>query len=419
MRIRTNSFAFTVFLSAVGGLTPLSIDMNLPALVAIGKSLHVSPAAAGLTLSFFLAGFGLGPVALGPLSDRFGRRPVLLAGTLVFSFAGTGCALAQSLPVLLLCRLLAGIGAGAGATLSLAIVRDLFDGITARVRLSYVSTVTTLAPMIAPTLGTIILSFAGWRTIYATLAVTGFVLLAVTAVGFAESLPRLDLTAIQPRYLMANYARFFRHPICRGYALVACLSFGGLFSYISSSPLVMMGVLGVSTAYYGWTFAATALGIMAGAFVNGKLSARAVPASTLLTIGLVTSVTASLAVVALAHSSWMSLGTLLPLLVLNSFCTGLIGPNSNQGALHPVPEIAGLAAAVLGSTRMLTGAFASLLIAFFYDGHTAHAMGTMMSLFSIAALGVYFGSVRPAERRAERIQRREEERLSLVVEEMT
>jgi DHA1 family bicyclomycin/chloramphenicol resistance-like MFS transporter len=198
MRIRTESFLFTLFLSALGGMTPLSIDMSLPALASIGQSLHVSAAAVGLTLSFFLAGFALGPVVLGPISDRFGRRPVLLAGTTLFAVAGTGCAVAHALPWLLFWRLLAGVGAGASATLALAIVRDLFDGITARVRLSYVSTVGTLAPMIAPTLGALILTHAGWRTIYGTLAVTGFILLAVITFGFEEPCPNPTRTRWSP-----------------------------------------------------------------------------------------------------------------------------------------------------------------------------------------------------------------------------
>src|SRR5271163_4761971 len=110
--IRPDSAAFIVLLSALGGLTPLSIDMGLPALQAVGRSLQVSPASAALTLSFFLAGFAFGPVVLGPLSDRFGRRPVLLAGCGLFSLAGLGCVVASSLPLLLFWRLLEGIGAG-------------------------------------------------------------------------------------------------------------------------------------------------------------------------------------------------------------------------------------------------------------------------------------------------------------------
>jgi DHA1 family bicyclomycin/chloramphenicol resistance-like MFS transporter len=403
MRLRPESFLFTVFLSALGGLTPLSIDMGLPALASLGHSLHVSPAAAGLTLSFFLAGFALGPLLLGPLSDRFGRRPVLLGGTLVFVLASAGCAGSHVLPWLLFWRMLSGIGAGASATLSLAIVRDLFDGIAARVKLSYVGTVGTLAPMIAPTLGALILGLAGWRAIYGTLAVLGSILLGVVALFFRESLAEPNLTALQPGRMAANYGWFLSRPVCLGYALTAALNFGALFSYVSSSPLVMMGVLGVSPAFYGWTFAATALGLMAGAFLNGKLSARAVPSSTLLTLSLSTSAAASLAILGVAHSPWAAVGTLLPLLVLNAVASGLVTPNATQGALHPVPEIAGVAAAIIGSSRMLTGALASVAVALIFDGRTAHAMGLMMSLFSLGALAAYFGVVRPAERRQTRL----------------
>jgi DHA1 family bicyclomycin/chloramphenicol resistance-like MFS transporter len=401
MRIRPQSFLFTLFLSALGGITPLSVDMGLPALAAIGWSLHVTAAQAGLTLSFFLAGFALGPIVLGPISDRFGRRPVLLAGTTLFAIAGTGCATAHALGWLLFWRLLAGVGAGAGATLSLAIVRDLFDGAVARVRLSYVSTVGTLAPMIAPTIGGLILIHGGWRMIYGVLAATGFILLAIIALGFEETLPKKHTHALEASRMVANFGRFLRHPLCLGYALTASLNFGGMFSYISSSPLVMMGVLRVSPTNYGWTFAATALGIMAGAFINGKLSGRGVPGPTLIAGGLIASTAASLAILGLAHTPWVSVATILPLLVLNSFCMGFIGPNTNQGAMHPLPDIAGLAAAIVGSGRMIVGAAASVIVSLIFDGRTAHAMGLTMSVFAVAALGVYFLFVRPAERNAE------------------
>jgi DHA1 family bicyclomycin/chloramphenicol resistance-like MFS transporter len=400
MRIRPQSFFFTLFLSALGGITPLSVDMGLPALAAIGHSLDVPAAAAGLTLSFFLAGFALGPIVLGPISDRFGRRPVLLGGTTLFALAGTGCAMADALPWLLFWRFWAGVGAGAGATLSLAIVRDLFDGVTARVRLSYVSTVGTLAPMIAPTIGALILVHAGWRAIYGVLAVTGFVLLAIIAFSFEETLARIHPHALEPRRLAANYGRFLGHPLCLGYTLTSALNFGGLFSYVASSPLVMMGVLHVSPTVYGWTFAGTALGIMAGAFINGKLSARGVPGPRLIAMGLIVSALASLSILGLAHTPLVAVVTLLPLLVINAFCIGFIGPNTFQGAMHPLPDIAGVAAATLGSGRMILGSFASALIAMTFDGRSAHAMGLVMSVFALAALAVYFLFVRPAERNA-------------------
>jgi MFS transporter, DHA1 family, multidrug resistance protein len=398
MRIRPDSVVFIILLSALGGLTPLSIDMGLPALQSIGHSLQVSPASAALTLSFFLIGFAFGPVVLGPLSDRFGRRPILLAGSSLFALAGIGCALSPSLSILLFWRLLEGIGAGAGSTLSLAVIRDLFDGATARVRLSYVATVGSIAPMIAPTLGAIVLGAFGWRAIYGFLATAGLVLVLSVFFGFAESHRKVDKTALQPAKLAANYARIFQNRICIGYALVASLNFGCMFSYISSSPLVMMGVLGVSPAYYGWTFAATALGIMAGAFTNGRLNARGIVPSTLLGFGLGLSTISALSLLAVSYSGWASVATLLPLLVLNTFSIGFIGPNASQGVMHLVPDIAGVASAVLGSTRMFAGAMAGVVVAFLFDNRTAHAMAESMTLFSVASLVVYWSVVRVAER---------------------
>jgi MFS transporter, DHA1 family, multidrug resistance protein len=398
VRIRPDSTAFIILLSALGGLTPLSIDMGLPALHSISRSLHVPPASAALTLSVFLVGFAFGPVVLGPLSDRYGRRPILLAGSSLFALAGVGCALAPSLSILLFWRLLEGIGAGAGSTLSLAVVRDLFDGATARVRLSYVGTVTSFAPMIAPTLGAIVLAWLGWRSIYGFLAGAGLVLVLAIFFGFAESHPRIDATALHPEKLAANYARIFRNRLCLGYTLVASLNFGCMFSYISSSPLVMMGVLGVSPTYYGWTFAATALGIMGGAFLNGRLNARGFSPHTLLNFGLCLSVISAVLLCMVSCSEWVAVATVLPLLMVNTFSIGFIGPNATQGVMHPVPEIAGVASAVLGSIRMLVGALAGVVVALLFDDLTAHAMAESMTLFSIASLAVYWGMVRPAER---------------------
>ena len=398
MRLRPESLAFLLFISALGGITPLSIDMGLPALEAIGRSLQIAPASAALTLSFFLVGFAFGPIVLGPLSDRFGRRPILLAGCALFVVAGIGCALTPSLPVLLFWRLLQGIGAGAGSTLSLAIVRDSFEGAAARAQLSYVSTVGAVAPMIAPILGAMVLALGGWRSIYGFLSVTGLALLLTVYFCFRETHHATDSTALHPRRLLANYARIFRNPISLGYTLVAALSFGCMFSYVSSSPLVMMSVLGVTPSAYGWTFAATAFGIMTGAFINGRLNTRGISGAALLQFGLTLSLATALVLLAISFSGYVSIATILPVLVLNTFCAGFIGANANHGVMHPMPDIAGVASAVLGSTRMLTGAAASVLISVIFDGHTAHAMAMAMTGFALASFAAYWLIVRVAER---------------------
>ncbi len=400
MRIRPESFLFIIFLSALGGLTPLSIDMGLPALHSIGTSLSVPPASVAMTLSLFLIGFAFGPTALGPISDCYGRRPVLLISTTLFVVAGLGCSTAGSLPWLLFWRLFQGIGAGGSSTLALAIVRDSYSGAEARQRLSYVATMGAFAPMIAPNLGAIVLGWFGWRAIYGSLAGAGLILLTTVWIGFRESNQRLDPTALQPRQLLRNYGRLFTNRTCLGYSLVLSLNFGSMFSYITSSPLVMMGVLHVSPSNYGWTFAATALGIMTGAFCNGRLTAWGYSRTQLLGFGLTLSNGSAGAIVALCLLNKVAVCTILPLLVLHTFCMGFIGPNATQAVLAPIPDIAGLASAVLGSMRMFVGAFAGFLVSMLFDNRTAFAMGECMSAFSLLSLAafLYANSVPSPER---------------------
>lgn len=399
MRIRPKSLGFTVLLGALAALPPLAIDMGLPALAALGASLNASSAATGLTLSLFMAGFAIAQLVFGPLSDRYGRRPILLAGCGVFALAGVMCTVAPSINALIVWRFIAGTGAGAAAVLEMAIVRDLFEGASARAQFSYINLVMSIAPMIAPAIGSWVLTIADWRAIYGLLASGGFVLAMTIAIGFEESICQRDRLALAPRRLLSNYCRVLGNRICIGYALVNGLSFGCMFAYVAGSPLVLIDVLGVSTTVYSWFFASTAFAIMAGSFLNGRLSVRNVPQSRLLKVGLTLAVASAIALALVSISKEVRVPTLLPLLVLNTFCFGLIAPNAKYGALQPLPEMAGVAAAVLGFTQMLLGGtVASALVAFLYDGHTATAMTSVMTLFAIASLVVYVGIVRPAEK---------------------
>ena len=149
MRIHPDSAAFVFLLAALSALPALSTDMGLPALAAIGRDLEVPPASVALTLSLFLAGFAIAPLAYGPLADRYGRRPILLFGGVIYSLASAACALSPNLESLLAFRILQGVGAGAGSVMALTIVRDLFHGPVARARLSYVASMRIVAPMIA------------------------------------------------------------------------------------------------------------------------------------------------------------------------------------------------------------------------------------------------------------------------------
>ncbi len=174
--LQRNSRLFTALLGAQSALPPLSIDISLPALPALGAALGTSAGAAEWTLSAFLLGFGFGELILGPASDRLGGRPVLIAGLVVYALAGAAAAAAPSIGMLVLLRLLQGFGACAGVVISRAAVRDVFEGAEAVSRQSLLSATATLAMLLAPMLGAVLLGSFGWRAVYGALAVAGVVL---------------------------------------------------------------------------------------------------------------------------------------------------------------------------------------------------------------------------------------------------
>jgi MFS transporter, DHA1 family, multidrug resistance protein len=204
VRIPPASLAFTVLLSFLVALPSFGIDMNLPALTATGAALHVGPAQAGLMMSLFMLGFAVARLFYGPASDRYGRKPVVVFACMLFIIAGVGCALAESLPTLLMWRVVQGAGAGASMTIMLAIIRDLFEGQAARTKLSYVTITTMIVPMIAPTSGAALLGLSGWRVIHAVLAGVGLLGLLAMLLGFAESAPIDPASRLVPSVIAAT-----------------------------------------------------------------------------------------------------------------------------------------------------------------------------------------------------------------------
>jgi DHA1 family bicyclomycin/chloramphenicol resistance-like MFS transporter len=397
LRIPPASTGFTVLLSFLVALPSFGIDMSLPALTATGAALHVAPAEAGLTMSLFMLGFAIAPLFYGPASDRYGRKPVVLFACSLFVVAGFGCALARSLPALLTWRVVQGAGAGASMTIALAIVRDLFEGQAARTKLSHVAVATMVVPMVAPTAGAALLALGGWRSIHAVLAGVGLVLLLAMALGFAESARVDPANRLVPSVIARNYLRVLTHPLCLGYILVNAAAFGALFAYVSGSPLFLINVVGLRPDQYGIVFAATSLGIMAGALLNSRLSARGVLPFYPLSIGLWLAAASAMLLLAMTLAGWMPLPLVIPLLVLASLAFGLIAPNAMQGAMQPLPQIAGAAGAAAGCIQMTMGAVASGLVAALYDGRSALSMTALMALCSLLALVSYLRLARPAE----------------------
>jgi DHA1 family bicyclomycin/chloramphenicol resistance-like MFS transporter len=396
--LRPHSVTFTLLMGALVTLASFATDMGLPVLSSTAASLGVAPATAALTMSVFMAGFAFGPLVMGPVSDRHGRRPLLLLGCATFAAFGALGAFAQTLPALLLWRFAMGAGAGTVQVLVIATVRDHFSGAEARVRQSYVNLAGGLAPIIAPTLGVFIASLGGWRAIYGALAGGGVVLLALVALYVRESVPS-SRSRLTMKGTLASYARVVRHPVSMGYALVVALCFGCLFAYVSGSSLVLIGLMGVTPRLYGALFASTSLGLVAGSLSNARLNRRGVSHTRLILVGLVTIATLAVVLLVLAATRLLNATELVSLIVVSHVGHAIVRANAAQGALEPMPEIAGVASAVLTGLQMIVGAVASAIAASLFDGHSAVAMTGTMSVCAFGALAVYLFVVRPAERR--------------------
>ena len=372
-------------------LPSLSIDSCLASLSNIGASLHAPPAASALILSLFMAGFAVGQIVFGPLCDRFGRRPALLLGCIVFTIAAFGCAVAPSIQLLVFWRFVQGIGAAAGPVISFAIVRDLFVGLSARKRFAYVGVVATLAPIVAPTLGGLVSSWAGWRAVFYFLAAGGILLGIVILLSLDESVIRRDRQALFLGTLRANYWRVLSHQACRTYVIIGGLSFGGLFAYVSGSAFVFIEIFKVDQRTFGLLFALNAFGIALGALMAGRLSG--ISAKRMISIGLALGLASSGILVLLTLGHLITPLTAMPLLMLNTFSIGMVTPNLVHGTMEPVPEIAGVASSLFGSARMVAGALSTEVVALCYRG-TPLAMTGAMLLFAASAFGFWLLSLR-------------------------
>jgi MFS transporter, DHA1 family, multidrug resistance protein len=397
-RLRPHSRAFTILLGALTTLASFATDMGLPVLAEMSDSLGIPAGRAALSLSVFMAGFALGPLAFGPVSDHVGRRRVLLTGVAMFTVFGGFAAFTRSFVGLLLWRFLMGTGAGGCSVLVVATVRDLFTGVEARVKQSYVNLAAGIAPIIAPTLGVAVATLGGWRAIYGFLAAGGAVLLSVATLRLDESLPQRREGSFEIRHALAGYARVFRHRVSVGYILVIALNFGCLFAYVSGSSLVLIGILGVSRRVYGLLFAVKSFGLMVGALSNAHLSRRGVSHARLIAWGLGIIVVTSVLLLVLTLVGAITPAVLVTLAVIGFVGQGIVRPNAVQGALEPVPESAGVASAVVSGLQMLVGGASSAIVAAWFDGRSAISVTAMMAVTALMSATVYVVVVRPAER---------------------
>ncbi|WP_289103430.1 multidrug effflux MFS transporter [uncultured Marinobacter sp.] len=374
----------TILLAAAVALAPMAIDMYLPALPQIGADFSASTDQVQLTLSIYLIGFALAQLVCGPLADRFGRKPVMIGGMLLFALASIGCALASNIETLQLFRFLQALGGSAGPVLGRAIVRDVYTPREAAKILAILAGMMALAPAVAPTLGGFIVAFMDWHWIFIVMAAYALVMVAVIAFGIPEPLRPEHRQPFRLCSLLRNYRRISTDMTFIGYTLTSAAIYGGLFAFLSGSAFVLIDVLGVAPEHFGLYTAITAGGYLLGNMASIRLASRFQPDQILL-YGLIITVASGATMALLAYqqvySPW---AVILPQAVFMAG-TGMVLPQTMAGALANHPTMAGSASALLGFTQMTSAAGAGALVGVLHDG-TPLVMATLIAGF--AALGL-------------------------------
>ncbi len=376
----------TVLLAALTGLTSLSIDMSLPAMPQLQETFRAGVSSVQLTLSIFLTGYALGQMVCGPLSDRWGRRPVLLAGLALFTLAGLVCAGSTSLLMLVAARFVQGAGASVGPVVARARVRDRFDSRRAAAVLSQMTQVMIVAPLLAPTLGGYLLVHTGWPAIFVVLGASGALLSLVCWRFLPETArPKKVDEEVERLAAGASLREVLRHRASLRHALTTCFAYAGMFAYIGSSPFVLMDGFGVGEESFGYYFALTATALLVSATVNRALLRRHTSSLLILRRGVFV-IFAAGALLALA--SWFSFGGLAGVLVpmmAYMFGQGLLMPNATAAAMAPHGESAGVISSLMGALQTAGGALAGYLVGAFYD-HTPLSLAVTVAAFASLTL---------------------------------
>lgn len=381
--------AFRVLLGAQSMVSSLAVDMSLPALPAIAAAFGTSAAHAQLTIGIYLIGYATGQLFYGPLSDRFGRRPILLIGMTVYALSGFLCAFAPSIDAMIALRLLQGFGGAAGVVVTRAAARDHFGGRELAQMMSSITAVQAFGPLLAPVLGGILATHFRWEVIFLVQGCFAAAMLFATWAGFGESLKTRDLHAIRPGRLLTNYWTFFSHPRCIGFALVSACVFGGLFIVLSASPFVLIDVYGLSSQAYGFFFGTSVLGYMVGSFGNRRLLQHGAQSEQLLRAGLVFLIVAAGAMLILATAMWGGVAGVMVPYVSYCFAISFVQPNAIAAAMEPVPHMAGTGASLMGAIQMASAAAAGFIVDLFFNG-TGTPMGIGMAGAAIGASFFYW-----------------------------
>jgi DHA1 family bicyclomycin/chloramphenicol resistance-like MFS transporter len=386
-------------LMAMTALGPLSLNILVPAVPNLVVTMNTDPATVQLTISLYLFGIAVSQLALGPLSDRFGRRPVVIVGLTITAAASVLAIAMSSIGGLIIARTLQAFGASTGLVIGRAIIRDLYDRERAASMIGWVTTVMVVAPMVAPLIGGLLDTAFGWESIFVFVAVASCAVLAWSYLGLPETRPD-HITGGGVRFIARETRELLRDRNFVGYVLASAIATATFFAFLGGGPHLVIGIMGRSSAEYGAWFALTAFGYMVGNLIAARVSPR-FGVDNMIRAGIALQILGAVVSIALAHA--FPLGgpeTVFPAQFLLSCGNGIFLPNAIAGAISVRPQAAGTASGIAGFVQMGFGAAAaqamSTVVA---HSSTAQPMAWTMLILAGVAMMLFVLLVRPTPTR--------------------
>jgi MFS transporter, DHA1 family, multidrug resistance protein len=377
-----------VMVAVAFALLPLSTDLYLASLPGLRRHFGIDVSGAQLTLSAFVVGFAFSQLVYGPLSDRFGRRPMLIAGLVIYLTASLAAMFAPSIGWLIGARFLQAVGACSGAVIGRAIIRDVYGVAGAARMLGYITAGMSLGPTLGPMIGSLIEVAFGWRGAFTALALVGGLLLVAVAWRLAESNRNLDPAATDIRGLFGGYRRLVGNRRYLGYVGVVAFTYAGIFSFVSGSSFVLIEVLHVPARDFGFVYGATVTGYVLTNLIVGRIALR-VGIDRLLVAGTTLAVLGGGTMAALAFARIETVAAFLIPMFVFFMGAGFNNPAAMAGAIGPFPKMAGTASALLGFVQMVVGGLAGFTVGRLHDGTTLPTSASIAIAGALTAVSFY------------------------------
>lgn len=377
------TIVIAICLGVVSAMGPLAMDMYLSAMPIMAREMAAKAGDIELSMFGFLLGYCAGQLFFGPISDAFGRKPILLFGLIIFIFASIGCLFSTDITSLTIWRIVQGIGASVGMVISVAAVRDMYTGSMATRLMGLIFAVFSIAPVLGPIVGSLILTYGSWQGIFIFLAVISFLATLLVVLTFPETTnPTLRKTS-KPSRALGIYMKLLRSHDFIPYALSAAMSQANLFVYIAGSSFLLIDLYKLSPMQFAFAFAANALGLTLATQIGGLMTTKIGPRKTTI-IATALRAVASVMLVLIYFLDLASLPIVLVMLFLCVALYGLVLPSSSVLALDKQASNAGTASALLGALGFGSGALGSALLSFFANG-TAAPLFILMAVTAIGA----------------------------------